>query len=735
MTPYRSSEPGKLERWVAAMDSLNDFDAKRSIELAEEAREKEWKHQSFVAELFSGAFRWDLLHPFPQQSEEDKLIGDDFIEKVRRVLMEFIDPNEVDRTGEIPEEAILALAEIGCFGMKIPKEYGGLGFSQTNYNRVITFISSYCNSTAIWLSAHQSIGTPRPLLDFGTPEQKQKYLPRLAKGAVSGFALTEPDVGSDPARIGTTATLSEDGQWYLLNGEKLWCTNGPSAEILVVMALTSPPAPQDKGKPEVTAFIVETDTPGFEVVHRCEFMGIRGISNGLLRFRDVKVPKENMLGRPGEGLKIALTTLNTGRLTMPAMGAALGKLAVHFSRGWCAKRVQWGKPIGNHQAVAEKLADIAADTFAIESIEMFTAALVDRGGADIRLEAAVAKYFATERAWRIADDLVQIRGGRGYETAESLVRRGEDPIPAERMLRDARIARIIEGTSEIMRLFIAREALDFHVRRVKPLMDRIGDVSLKELPSALWVLWKTDRQTLLPLLGFYLRWYLKQWSPVDSVFEAPHLNVQNRDHLAFVARTSRKLARTLFHLVSKYQQRIEKEQILLRSIVDIGTDLFVMAAVLARADYLLSEQTDNSAAVQQLAHYCCVRARQRIAQNFKLLKRHHGKGANQVAAALLEGGYEWLLQDVYTDFPPQFLSAQQVKESVRLQPDLSVKGTEKVAPYEEVGAERVVSSAKEPDLISREELPTAEANKEEAAFQNEKEHVTDLGPEGDKTEP
>jgi len=655
---------------------MDSSEVKRSIDLAEEAREKEWKSESFAAALFHGLVRWDLVHSFPKQSPEDKAIGDEFIEKVRKVLIEFVDPNEVDRTGELPEEALLALAEIGCFGMLIPREYGGLGLSQTNYNRVISFVASYCNSTAIWLSAHQSIGTHKPLLLFGTLEQKQKYLPRLAKGAVSGFALTEPDVGSDPARLSTTATLSKDGAFYVLNGEKLWCTNGPSAEILIVMALTSAPATGLKDKPQITAFIVETDTPGFEVAHRCEFMGIRGIANGLLRFRDVKVPAENMLGKPGEGLKIALTTLNTGRLTMPSMAAALGKLALHYARDWSKKRVQWGRPIGHHQAIAEKLADMATETFAIESLQYFVSGLVDRGGVDIRLEAALSKYYATERAWRIADDLVQIRGGRGYETAESLARRGEDPIPAERMLRDARIARIIEGTSEIMRLFIAREALDFHLRHMKPLVDRLADVPSQELPGAFLKLLWYEGKSVWPVLRFYFRWYLKQWLPAMRSIDAAHLSLPNRGHLNFIAKASRKLARSLFASVLRFQQGIEREHILLRAYVDIGADLFAMGVILSRAESVSAEGQPEAATIQKLANYFCTRARQRISENVRLTRRNYGRAAAQVGRMVLDENFEWLMSDVYSDFPPQFLSSEQIRESLSSKPD---KGSVDVA--------------------------------------------------------
>jgi hypothetical protein len=622
------------------MANANENAAKdKTMELAEASRESEWKFPSFTAELFAGNFRWDLLSPYPEQSAEEKRIGDEYIEKLRGVLIEHVNPDKLDDTGEYPQEALDALAAIGVFGMTIPTEYGGLGFSKVNYCRVLHFLGSYCQNTLTWVSAHLSIGCPQPLKMFGTDEQKKKYLPRLAAGEISAFALTERDVGSDPAKMSTTAIPSDDGEYYLLNGEKLWITNGTAAGIVVVMAKTPPKIVHGKERMQISTFIVETDRPGFSITQRCEFMGLKTIANGILKFDNMKIPKENLIGKEGQGLRIALTTLNTGRLGLPAGAVGASKALLQECQTWIKERVQWGVPIGKHQHIARLSANIAADTFAMESIVWLASSWADKGNADIRLEAAAAKYFCTETMWRIIDDFVQIRGGRGYETAASLHERGDRPIAAERWLRDARIGRIFEGSSQVMHLIMAREAMDTHFKMVMPI--------LQPKPGQ-----KESKMSLLIKAGkYYAKWYPKLFLPSTQNYNVQYLNPINQAYLPWIEKRTRRVARTLFHTMGKYKEKLEFEQVILGNFVDIGVDLFVMAGSLAFAEMKLANNPADQTP-QELADLFCKNAKERIERNFNAIKHNHNSTFNNVADTLMDEKFEWMYSDIFGDLPP-----------------------------------------------------------------------------------
>jgi alkylation response protein AidB-like acyl-CoA dehydrogenase len=588
--------------------------------VAEASRETAWSAPSFLRELFLGRLRLELVHPYPLGGPPRPEFAR-FLEQLEAFLRDEVDPAEIDRTGEYPASVLEGLRRLGAFGMKVPARYGGLGFTNVEYNQVMALLGSYCGNLAALLSAHQSIGVPQPLKLFGTEEQKKRYLPRCAAGEISAFALTEPDVGSDPARLATTAVRSADGSHYVLNGTKLWTTNGGLARLLVVMAL-------DPETRKISAFVVETDEPGITVEHRCRFMGLRAISNVVLRFEDVRVPAENLIGEEGKGLKIALTTLNDGRLSIPNIAVGTARAALAIVRRWSAERVQWGRPIGRHEAIAHKIADIAASTYAMESMVTLATEMSDHGVHDIRLEAAAAKEWATARLWETVDETMQIRGGRGYETEQSLAGRGEEPIGVERMMRDNRIIKIFEGSTEIMHLFMAREMVDRHLEVAGALVDPRKSLAAKIA-------------TLPRMVAFYAWWYPTRWIgwsrwPRHAGFG------RLTSHLRFVDRSSRRLARASFHGMLIHQGRLQNKQAFLFRLVDVASTLFAMTAAVTRARALRAAGRPEASEAEGLADVFCRRARRRVRDLFRDLWRNDDVVQYRLGVDVVAGRHEWL---------------------------------------------------------------------------------------------
>ena len=606
-------------------------------QVAEAARETEWKNRSFARELYNGKLDLSLVHPLPKPDPEVEARAQPFLEKLEEFTRKHIDGDAIDRDRWVPQEVLDGLAEIGAFGIKIPVEYGGLGLSQYQYNKALAIVSSRCASTGAFLSAHQSIGAPQPLLYFGTEEQKRKYLPRLASGALSAFALTEQDVGSDPANLSTHAELSDDGEHWILNGTKLWCTNGPRADIIVVMVRT-PAREGVRSRKPITAFIVETAWEGVEVAQTCTFMGLNGLSNGVLTFNDVKVPKENLLWGEGKGLKLALITLNTGRLSIPAFCATGAKGALLVSRQWAAERFQWGAPVGKHGAVAQMLGKMTANTFALDSVVELTALMADAKTFDIRLEAAIAKMWNSEVSFELFDDAIQIRGGRGYERADSLRERGEYPFPLERGFRDSRINMIFEGSSEIMRLFIAREAVDSHLSVAGDLIDPKAPMSRR-----LAALVRSGRH--------YAVWYPSRWLTWGRWPRYGEFGPLAK-HLRYANRASGRLARSIFYAMIRFGPGLERKQAVLGRIVEIGAELFVMVATTVRAKALVDENPSDRSPYQ-LADVFCRHARTRIRERFRHLFANDDVVTYQVAQDAMKGTFEWLEEGLLTaDWAP-----------------------------------------------------------------------------------
>lgn len=618
-------------------------------EVAEAAREQDWRKPSFAKELFLGRFRLDLIHPYPEPEPGSVRRGEEFLGRLRHFCETGIDGALIEREARIPDEVIRGLKELGALGMKVGTEYGGLGLSQVYYNKALTLVSSVSPAVGALLSAHQSIGVPQPLKLFGTQEQKDAFLPRCARTDISAFLLTEPDVGSDPARLATSAV--PDGDSYVLDGVKLWTTNGVVADLLVVMARV-PRTPERKGG--ITAFVVEADSPGVTVENRNAFMGLRGLENGVTRFHQVRVPAANRIGPEGAGLKIALTTLNTGRLSLPAACVGAGKWCLKIAREWTEARVQWGRPVAKHEAVGSKMSFIAATTFALEAVLDLSSQMADEDRNDIRIEAALAKLYGSEMAWLMADELVQIRGGRGFETAESLAARGERAVPAEQILRDLRINRIFEGSTEIMHLLIAREAVDAHLSVAGDLI--APDASLSD-----------KRRAAVSAGGFYARWLPqlvagpgqlpRSYSEFDAL--APHLR--------YVERTARKLARSTFYAMTRWQGKMETKQGFLGRIVDIGAELFAMSAACVRAEQLrrtgpagragaddgsgadggrAARGDADGRAAQQLADAFCQQSRIRIEELFGRLWTNTDDLDHSVVRGILDGSYTWLEEGI-----------------------------------------------------------------------------------------
>jgi alkylation response protein AidB-like acyl-CoA dehydrogenase len=612
------------------MASNNNPSYEQSKQVAEQSREAEWKLPSFGRGMYLGNFQLGLIHPQPKADPERVREGEEFLKRMRAFLTERVDPQEIEESSKIPDDVVTGLKQLGALGMKIPKEYGGLGLTQVYYNRALSLAGTWHSSLATLLSAHQSIGLPEPLKTYGSEEQKQEWLPKVAADHISAFLLTEPDVGSDPARMSASAVPTGDGSGYVINGTKLWATNGVIADVVVVMAVV----PKREGsKGGITAFICPMDTEGITIKHRNEFMGLRGIENSVTEFKDVFVPKENVIMGEGRGLKIALGTLNTGRLSLPAITVGAAKYSLRIARQWANERKQWGEPIGKHDPVAQKIAFIAGTAFGLEALVDVSSRMADEKQRDFRIEAAIAKLYGSERAWEVVDTMIQIRGGRGYETAKSLAARGEKPVPAEQMLRDMRINRIFEGSTEIMHLMIAREAVDQHLQIAGDIL--LGDGSPAE-----------KAKLGLKAGAFYAKWFpsltVGKGQDPRSFDEFGEL----AKHLRFAERSSRKLARSTFYAMGRYQAKLEQKGSLLGRMVDIGAELYAIASACTYASTLAENDPQNKDAIYELADLFCNQARRRADALFHALWANDDDDQYKVAQSVLKGRYEFFEHDV-----------------------------------------------------------------------------------------
>ena len=484
---------------------MNKLDAQRQKEIqqAEELLFAGPQALGFAKGLFQGHFVADWVMPYPRIPVAQQGELDGTLKELRQFLDEHLDAAEIDRKADIPRSVIDGLGRVGVLGMTAPKEYGGRGFSQMANCKILEEIGRRCASTSVFVNAHHSIGI-RALLLFGTHEQNQRWLPKLSTGEQLGaFALTEKEAGSDAANVQMQARPSEDGSHFVLNGEKRYITNAAIADVLTVMARTPVPG---SDKTSITAFLVTPDMPGFEMLEaRMPKMGIRGTATGRFALRDVKVPKENILGPPGKGLKVALTVLDFGRTTFGACCTGAAKTCLRLAIEHANTRKQFNKTLGNFHLVQKKIARIAADAYAMEAMTTITASLIDRGLEDYMLETAMLKVFTTERLWECINDVFQIYGGPAYFV----------DCPLERMMRDARINQIGEGANEVLTSFVALVGMRGPGMEFKEIYDTMMKPTRERGFAKAWTAGKhrlgaAVRVPEIPVRSAELRWFANQ---------------------------------------------------------------------------------------------------------------------------------------------------------------------------------------------------------------------------------
>ena len=529
---------------------MRSTDRQEQVAEAEQLLGDRLESASFAKGLFFGRHATDSLAPYPDLLAPSPVAN--LAAELRRFCQEKIDPVEIDRQADIPAEVIAGLGKLGVLGACLPKASGGLGLRQVDYCRLVEVLGGHCASTALFVNAHHSIG-PRAIVLFGTPEQQTRWLPRLATGEyISAFALTEPQAGSDAANVQTTATPTPDGSGYVLRGEKRWITNGGIAQVLTVMARTPVPGSRDS---KITAFLVTPDMAGFEVVEaRMPKCGVRGTATARLAFHDMFVPKENILGQLGKGLRVALTVLDFGRTTFGASCTGAAKFCLERAARHAQQRVQFGEPLAHFELVKDKIAAMAAGIFAMEAATYQTAALIDAGQSDYMLETAMLKVYSTDVLWKIINDTIQIFGGKAYFTDE----------PYERMMRDARINMIGEGANDVLRVFTALVGM------------RDVGMGLKDILDSL--------RRPLRNFGKLVRFTGVR---IERLFASPSVPVATAELEPDAARLGRAIghfASAVERVLRTYRESVLDRQYQLGRIADAATELYISTCVLRRLD-------------------------------------------------------------------------------------------------------------------------------------------------------
>jgi alkylation response protein AidB-like acyl-CoA dehydrogenase len=569
----------------------------------------------FAKGLFFGHFNAPLLFPYPQLKPEEREEVEKAVADVRRFCDEKIDAAAIDRNADIPREVIDGLGRLGVLGMAVSKQYGGRGFSQLGYGKVMEVIGGHDASLAVFVNAHLSIGL-RALELFGTAEQKRRWLPRLVTGEyLAAFALTEPEAGSDAANVQTTATPTPDGKAYVLNGEKRYITNGAIAQVLTVMARTpvvgriGNPSHEGSADTKITAFLVTPDMPGFEVVEaRMPKCGIRGTATARLAFRNMPVPAENVIGQVGKGLKVALTVLDFGRTTFGASCTGAAKTCLRAAVRHAKTRRQFKQTLSEFELVKKKIAWMAAYAYAMEATTTQCAGFIDRGTDDFMLETAMLKLWSTDALWTIVNDTLQIFGGQGYFSNE----------PYERMMRDARINLIGEGANDVMRVFIALVGMRGPGEAIKKMLDH---------PFR-------ERGSLLRFLGRQLGSRLHLSLP-DIPVQSARLRAEARE----LARRVREFGLAVVDTLRRYREAVLERQYVQERIADAACELYASSCTLSRLDHLLTPGNGNPAEMDRdlaVGQYFLKLSDRRVRQCLATLKDNDDEATTATANAVLE---------------------------------------------------------------------------------------------------
>ncbi len=577
---------------------------------------------SFTRGVFAGAVHDSLLFPYPppldERDPDEARVVRRLIRDLRQLRGDLIDPARIDAEETLSEDVIRSLGEIGMLGLTIPKEYGGLGLSSTAYARVFAALAAIDASISVLIGVHCGLGSKAIVL-FGTAEQKSRYLPILARGeTLAAYALTEPETGSDAQNIVTRAERSADGTRWILNGRKIWIGNGHRAGVIATFAQTpversgSDTRAGQKMRP--TAFLIRPDMPGFTVVGTVRKLGIRGSTQAELSYENLEVPADHVLGTVGKGFAVAVHVLNGGRLTLAAGCTGAAKVTLREMVSYASQRVQFGRPIVEFEITQRKIATLAAEIYAADAMLGVLASLVDRDHSDFSLEAACCKVFASDMIWRAADEMVQVAGGRGFV----------QPYPYERMLRDARINRIFEGTNEVLRLFIALNGVQGPAER------------LKEVGSAL----RTPLRSWGLISGYAA-------SRVKSAFGATatldvELHERLQPHKRFFEKHVSELAAATERAIRTHRREIIERQQTLERLADMGIELFATACTIARTQRLVEKRgAEDCQRELAMCDLFCVESGLRFRAARVRLESPQDAVRRDVAAAVREaGGYE-----------------------------------------------------------------------------------------------